>query len=99
MKDNKVDIMHLHAVKSAFLDSDDKRNGRVPKKDFILKCSEMGLSFPFDFFIKVIVDLQEDRNDNSEDAILLYENLVSIQQIYSNMPIFLKGDSNNSANI
>ena len=59
----------------------------------------MGLSFPLDFLVKILVDLQEDPSDNTEEAVLIYENLVTIISIYMNMPFFLRGDSNNSQNV
>jgi hypothetical protein len=36
MKENDVDIMHLNAISSVFLDCDDARTGIITKKQLIL---------------------------------------------------------------
>ncbi len=63
MKENGVDIMSLNVIKSTFLDCDENRTGRIPKRDFVLHCAELGLSFPFDFLVRILGDLQEDPED------------------------------------
>jgi hypothetical protein len=43
-------------------------------------------------------DMQENTDDYSEEAVLSYENLRNIIEIYNNCPTFLRGDANNSDN-
>lgn len=90
MKENDVDIMHLNAIESAFLDCDEEREGQCTKKALLEKISENNLNFPADFLFNVIEDMQESPEDQTENAILLYDNLKNIIEIYNNCPIFLK---------
>ncbi|CDW82666.1 ef hand family protein [Stylonychia lemnae] len=98
MKENDVDIMHLNAIDGAFLDCDEERAGTITKKALLEKIAENNLQFPADFLFNLIQDMQEDSDDSSENAMLKYESLKQIIEIYNNAPIFLKGDSNNSDN-
>ena len=90
MKESEVDIMHLNSINGVFLDCDEEGSGVITKKQFILKIAEENLSFPAEFLFNLIQDLQADSNDLNEDAILTYENLKCIIEIYNNCPIFLK---------
>lgn len=90
MKDNEVDIMHLNVINSVFLDCDDERTGLITKKQFLMKVSEDNLQFPADFLFNLISDMQADSADFSEDAILKFENLKNLIEIYNNCPIYLK---------
>ncbi len=40
MKDNHVDIMHLNAIESAFLDCDEHRTGMITKRQLLMKIAE-----------------------------------------------------------
>jgi hypothetical protein len=90
MKDNDVDIMHLNAINGVLLDCDEDGTGIITKKDLLMKIAEDNLQFPADFLFNLISDLQADSSDLSEDAVLKYENLKNIMEIYNNCPIFLK---------
>ena len=90
MKENEVDIMHLNALNGVFLDCDLERTGLITKKQFLLHIAEDNLQFPADFLFNLILDLQETPTDSSEDAVLKYESLKSIIELYSNCPIFLR---------
>lgn len=43
MKENDVDIMHLNAIDSAFLDCDEDREGKITKKALLEKIAELNL--------------------------------------------------------
>jgi len=43
MKENGVDIMHLLAIKGAFLDCDSERSGVITKRQFLLQIAELNL--------------------------------------------------------
>lgn len=90
MKENNVDIMHLNAIQSVFLDCDQERTGLVAKKDLLSTIAEQNLQFPFDFLFNLLGDMQENADDTSEDALLSYENLKNIIEIYNNCPLFLR---------
>ena len=90
MKENNVDIMHLNAIQSVFLDCDQERAGLVSKKAFLTTVAEQNLQFPFDFLFSLMGDMQEHADDASEDALLSYENLKNIIEIYNNCPLFLR---------
>lgn len=90
MKENEVDIMHLIAIDNAFLDCDEDKVGSITKKHFIEMIAENNLKFPADFLFNIISDMQDDSEDISENAIIKYENLKHIIDIYNNCPIFLK---------
>ncbi len=55
-----------------------------------MKISEDNLQFPADFLFNLISDMQLDSSDLSEEAVLKYENLKYLIEIYNNCPIFLK---------
>jgi len=58
MKDNGVDIMHLNAISSTFLDCDeDERTGRTTKKKLLTQIAELNLKFPTDFLFNLMLDL------------------------------------------
>ena len=90
MKDNNVDIMHLNAIQSVFLDCDQDRTGLITKKEFLMTIAEQNLQFPFDFLFNLMADMQLKSDDTSEEAQLSYENLKNITEIYNNCPIFLR---------
>lgn len=58
MKDNHVDIMHLNAIESAFLDCDEERTGSITKKALLTKIADNNLQFPADFLFSIITDMQ-----------------------------------------
>ena len=82
--------MHLNSINSVFLDCDDNREGIITKKKFIMQIAEQNLQFPADFLFHLISDLQVNSEDMSEEALLDYENLKNIIEIYNNCPTFLK---------
>ena len=90
MKDNEVDIMHLNALNGVFLDCDEERTGIITKRQLLLKIAEENLQFPAEFLFNFISDLQDNSADMAEDAVLKYENLQKIIEIYNNCPLFLK---------
>jgi hypothetical protein len=57
---------------------------------------ETKMKFPVNFILLLMQDMQEDPTDTSDSAILDFKNLKDIIEIYSNCPLFMKGDSNNS---
>ena len=63
MKENGVDIMHLHAISSVFLDCDEQRTGIVTKKQLLLQIHEQNMKFPADFLFNLISDIQENPED------------------------------------
>ena len=85
-----MDIMHLNALNGVFLDCDEERTGIITKKQLLMKIAEENLQFPADFLFNLIADLVENASDTSEDAILKYENMQKITEIYNNCPLFLK---------
>ena len=56
----------------------------------------MNLKFPQDFFIGFVETIKMNKKDYSEDAILSYNKLKAIINVYMSLPSLLKGDSNNS---
>ena len=90
MKDNNVDIMHLNAICNAFLDCDEERTGITSKAKLLQTIADLNLQFPADFLFALLADMQENSEDQSESAIVKYENLKNIVEIYNNCPIFLK---------
>jgi len=96
MKANQADIQHLYAIKNAFLEADEERCGRITKKQLMEAILETKRKFPIGFMASVMEDMQEDLQDGTENANLIFENLKDIIEVYSNCPLFMKGDSNNS---
>lgn len=98
MKENEVDIMHLNAIKSAFIDCDEERTGSITKAELIQQIADLNLKFPAQFLFELMYDMQHDPTDCSENASINLEHLKNIIEIYNNCPLFLQGDSNNSDN-
>jgi hypothetical protein len=55
-----------------------------------MKIADQGYKFPLEFLIQFIADIQVDHNDLSEDAMISYENVKTVIDIFSNSPFFLK---------
>jgi hypothetical protein len=68
MKENNVDIMHLNAINSVFLDCDLERQGLITKKSFLLHIADQKLQFPWGFLDPLMEDMQLDATDKTEDA-------------------------------
>ena len=54
MKENDVDIMHLNAINTVFLDCDSERTGVITRKSLFEQIAEQNLQFPADFLFNLI---------------------------------------------
>eukprot|EP00347_Sterkiella_histriomuscorum_P007996 403346767 len=96
LKKDNIDIRHLNDIKSAFLSCQQINLGQTKKSDLLIKLYKMNLKFPQEFFLQLLKTIQEDLSDTSDDAILSYNRLRAVMDVYISCPSRLKGDSNNS---
>lgn len=92
MRNNKVTYAHLNALRKVFLDIDESgdRKGLISKHDFLVKILEEGFQFPLDFLINILSDIQVDPNDRSENALVSYDNVKTVIDVFSMSPSFQK---------
>lgn len=85
MRVNKINYSHLNAIRRVFLNCDENGDklGLISKREFLLKVAEEGFSFPLEFLIYFIQDIQVDPNDMTEDAKLCFENAKTVMEIFN----------------
>jgi hypothetical protein len=68
MKENQVDIAHLNAINSVFLDCDLARTGLVSQRAFFLQLAAQNLQLPADFLFNIIKDMQVANSSDEQEA-------------------------------
>jgi Ca2+-binding EF-hand superfamily protein len=98
LKKVSVEFNTMKAAQDAFLRCDHERTGQVKKIDFLESLSENNIRLPKSLLTNVLEDMQLNRNDTSDDAVLIYKNLCDIISIFQNCPTTLPHERNFSEN-
>ena len=76
----------------------DEDNGYIRKSDLLSALHELNFSFPRNFLQSVIEDIQLDPSDKSSLALLSYQKLSTLIDLYSQCPVVARKDANESDN-
>jgi len=98
MKLSKADITHLNACRTLFLETDVDETGILSKHRYLLACKWGHLKLNDVFLTNFLKDIQIEKADESKDAMLSYNWLMKVIDVYSKCPIWNKTDKNASEN-
>ncbi|CAI2361416.1 unnamed protein product [Moneuplotes crassus] len=87
---NKIGLAHMQELKRILLSLNSEGNDKIDFRDFLLRLREKNFVFPESFLVNLIKDIQ------INPTTLSYQKFVIVLNIFYSLPIFKKGDSNNS---
>lgn len=89
-RDNKIGLVHMQELKRIMLALNDEGDDIVYLKDFLIKIKDKNFVFPESFLSNLIVDIKIDEHT------LSYQKFILVLNIFYSLPIYKKGQSNNS---
>lgn len=87
---NKVELTHMQELKRIMLSLNGEGDDIVQLKDFLTRLKERNFVFPESFLSNLIKDIRIDATK------LSYQKFMLVLSIFYSLPIFKKGESNNS---
>lgn len=103
-----IELQHLAPLRIQFIKCDRHRQGRIKAKDLVKRFAKIRQQYPmriFNFLINTLAEKDPDMDFKASaevnfdpEAILSFEKLQSLFQIYNRCPASTKGYTNNSSN-
>lgn len=87
---NKIGLAHMQELKRILLSLNTEGNDMIDFREFLLKLKEKNFVFPKSFLENLVKDIQVN------NSMLSYQKFVIVLNIFYSLPIFKKGDANNS---
>ncbi len=87
---NKIGLAHMQELKRILLSLNEEGNDQIDFTEFLVKIKEKNFVFPESFLVNLIKDIQ------TTPMTLSYQKFVTVLNIFYSLPIFKKGDANNS---
>lgn len=89
-RDNKISLLHMQELKRIMLALNKDAEDVVSLREFLMRLKQRHFVFPENFLTNLIKDIK------LNDTTLSYQKFMVIMNVYCSLPMFKKGEVNNS---